>query len=523
MKHKILSIMGAVLLMLTLLSCHKDSDTLVSYDHNETLVFGEAENSFEGKFKVLWNALNQNYALWDLEKEKGLDWDKVYDTYLPKFQALDKQNDVTDDVLSDLLYEVLGPLHDSHMIVEVKNHRTAKSVEISPSEYRNSSRDDYEISKSYDLALTYYTKKENGEIELDADGKPCYAEYSTSLEDLMAPVMKEDGAVLKWINDSIDVLEDLTLPTEEQLSTLSALKALLSGLNGVQASPAGVEYYNMLATRFAYLEVPGLDPIHKSFGDVGLSIKYALLKGKIAYMGFSDFSLSPYLEDAQTPEYFPDADEFTLKHIHMIKSVWNKWFQTIQQLHKSGELGGVILDVRGNGGGFLNDFQYVFGALLPSGGFTSNYIRYKRGTGRLDYSPWMPNVYKTISGDHVSVTEPIVVLSNCSSVSMAEITSLSAKVADNARLIGKRTWGGLCALTDNIEYSYNYSGHIGVKGVTPVYVYLPMLATKTLDGQQLEGIGITPDIEVDLDSKLYETNGKDTQLDRALQYIRTGN
>ena len=36
-------------------------------------------------------------------------------------------------------------------------------------------------------------------------------------------------------------------------------------------------------------------------------------------------------------------------------------------------------------------------------------------------------------------------------------------------------------------------------------------------------IHITPDIEVALDAQLFSTTGRDTQLDRALQFIRTGN
>ena len=41
-----------------------------------------------------------------------------------------------------------------------------------------------------------------------------------------------------------------------------------------------------------------------------------------------------------------------------------------------------------------------------------------------------------------------------------------------------------------------------------------------MDKEILEGVGVTPDIEVDLkDSE----DQSDSQLDRALQYIRTGN
>ena len=44
-----------------------------------------------------------------------------------------------------------------------------------------------------------------------------------------------------------------------------------------------------------------------------------------------------------------------------------------------------------------------------------------------------------------------------------------------------------------------------------------------MDGKQLEGIGIDPEIEVDLDKELFDNNGGDTQLERALQLIRNGN
>jgi C-terminal processing protease CtpA/Prc len=75
---------------------------------------------------------------------------------------------------------------------------------------------------------------------------------------------------------------------------------------------------------------------------------------------------------------------------------------------------------------------------------------------------------------------------------------------------------------DSEYYSYNYSGHIGEDNKTPVYVYLPFMAQFTREGQILEGIGVTPDIEVDLDSKQHRATGQDSQLDRALQYIRNG-
>ena len=48
------------------------------------------------------------------------------------------------------------------------------------------------------------------------------------------------------------------------------------------------------------------------------------------------------------------------------------------------------------------------------------------------------------------------------------------------------------------------------------------MTTVTKEGQILEGVGLTPDIEVDFDVTLYKSTGRDTQLERALQYCTTG-
>ncbi len=115
MKKHTLMILGAMLLMICVSSCREESDKLMTYDHPDVMAFGKADTCFAEKFKILWNGLNQYYALWDYEDEYGLDWDAVYDEYLPQFEALDKQETVTDEELKELLAKVCSPLHDGHM------------------------------------------------------------------------------------------------------------------------------------------------------------------------------------------------------------------------------------------------------------------------------------------------------------------------------------------------------------------------------------------------------------------------
>ena len=277
MKHKILSIIGAGLLLLTLGACREQSDTLVSYGHQDQLSFGEAETSYAGKFKVLWNGLNQSYALWDYEKELGLDWDAVYDQYLPQFEALDEQEDVTDNQLKELTEQVVSPLHDGHMNVKVKNHKTGKYITVSPSMVRNSKRPEFVAVRNTPPTLKYYAKKANGEIELDEDGTPICLEYSTASDDLLDKFNDTEKAGKEWINDSITALKNLTTPTAEEVDMLKVLTDLNKELDEVEDTKEGIALFNELANRYAYLNIPGFDPIDENFYDNGMKIRFAFI------------------------------------------------------------------------------------------------------------------------------------------------------------------------------------------------------------------------------------------------------
>ena len=90
---------GICLLLVAAVSCHKESDKVDNYSYEDSTVFSRAEKSFGEMFKIAWKGLNANYALWDYEKENGLDWDDVYDTYYPKFCDLDSLDTVANEDL----------------------------------------------------------------------------------------------------------------------------------------------------------------------------------------------------------------------------------------------------------------------------------------------------------------------------------------------------------------------------------------------------------------------------------------
>lgn len=521
--------MGAgLLLILAAGSCRKQSDMLRAYDHEDDLVFIRADSSFAAKFDIVWNGLNQYYALWDYEAEMGLDWDAVYDEFYPQFAALDKRGKgetVTDEELQGLMHKWLDPLHDGHFYATFKNHRTGSTVVFHQFDTRLSRREDYLVARGFETDMRYYDDPANGEVETDETGKVLIKRCATTTEVIIMRFMYTPGTGYMWIVDTIKALKTLPSLNELQsymLQQLETLEGELKGLMDMDVDSAAARY-NTLQTRYAFLEIPGFDPIDKGIiSGNGLIVGCSLFKGNIVYLRLSSFRLTNYLDPSKTETTFDMSVPATRRLVEYVKVIWQTWFDTVQTLHKNGSLGGVIIDLRSNGGGKLSDGQYVVGALAPAGGLTYGYSRYKRGTGRYDYSPLMPAMIPALKQPHEAVTEPIVVLINGATVSMAELCTLCAKSLPNGVVVGKRSFGAICGLSGNETNSVNYAGHVGVKDKTPVYAYVPSEAAFDLDKKVIEAQGITPDIEVDFDLELYKKTGRDSQLDRALEYIRQG-
>ena len=517
MKNKMI-ILGALLLAMTVSSCHKDADVMMNYAYNDNLAFQEAWDSYAGKFRVFWNAMNQYYTLWDYEEQHGLDWDAVYEKYLPRFQALDQPGiEVSDKMLKELMKEVVSPLHDGHMYVTFMNHQTQNNVLVSPSSIRSANREEMKEIEEFQPTMAGYAS--NGMLKR-------FMRYDASLVGQLYSLLSTPGRGRQWAKARIQELSEKGSLTESELIVYDGLKKLdgeLEQLLKESINKGWINALNEIVQKYSYLNVPFLEPIDSRFMDVGMKLEFAQTNDDIVYLQISDFSLTPYLEDDVFQEEL-GGNSRNLEIRQNVTRVWQAWFDAIQDLHKSGQLKGVIIDVRSNGGGYMNDAHYVLGALLPSGGLQYGWSRYKRGVGRYDFSPLMPKYMYTMDEPHEIINDcPVVVLANVQSVSMSEMTSLGCKQMQNGTVIGRRTHGGLCGLVGNNRNSDNYSGHIGVEGITPVYVYLPTECIFDFNKQPLEGVGVTPDIEVAYDPVLFKNTKQDSQIDRALQFIRTGN
>ena len=528
-------------LSLCTFSCRPMGDELLSYGQNDNQSYALAGKSYAGEFKALWQAMNENYCIWDYEAEYGLDWDEVYATYLPQFEALDDttQHKRVSDMEFQALYEqILNPLHDGHINLSIKNLQTGKYIKIAPNAARiraergsenqldnNTplSLDAYVAGKVAQYPVLAYDHTGSTDICFELIESTC-ARASLAAQAYMAHIDSLGGPD-ESNHAFYAAAHDLDSLARELCGSIASARSLSPSYRLTFKNRLG-QAYNALCSTYALLGeqigVPLL-PIDRSlFDDLLGTIQFALFKGNIAYLRLGSCGLTPYLEPSKQTH---DTTTQLYAYQQAVNRVWHHWFDTIQSLHSAGTLGGVILDMRCNNGGYVNDYKYLLGALLPSGGFESHTLRVKNGTGRLDFAPLIPFTCPTYEGEHAAIeSEPIVVLCNSASISMAENTSWGVTRLPNGALIGTRTYGALSALNaDPSDYSATYSGAFGEAGVTPVCGYVPKYVCLYPDEngnlRPLESIGITPTKEVPLDAALWETGNRDNQLEAALDYI----
>lgn len=154
---------------------------------------------------------------------------------------------------------------------------------------------------------------------------------------------------------------------------------------------------------------------------------------------------------------------------------------------------GLIIDVRGNPGGRLDTVTDILDRLLPEGLIV--YMQDKNGKRE-----------EIRSDEECDLDVPCAVLVNGNSASASEVFSGALQDYGLAGIIGTQTFGkGI------VQSIYKLDDGSAVKLTTQDY-YTP-------NGNNIHGIGITPDEVVELDEDAYKKDGTDTQLDAAVRYI----
>ena len=199
-----------------------------------------------------------------------------------------------------------------------------------------------------------------------------------------------------------------------------------------------------------------------------------------------------------TSEIYEQDDE-KIGYIYIgifANNTYSQFKKELEKLEKE-NIDYLILDVRGNTGGHLTAVDKMLDLFLGK----------KQILYQFEQNGQKTAIYGT--GNENKPYE-IILLGDSTSASASEVLIAGLKENLGCIFIGKQTYGKgtvqeLITLSDGTQYKITVK-----KWLTPKGNWIN--DTK----------GITPDIEVELDDKYYETylNEDDTQLQRAIQYIR---
>jgi carboxyl-terminal processing protease len=236
----------------------------------------------------------------------------------------------------------------------------------------------------------------------------------------------------------------------------------------------------------------GQDSLNTLEGDTTEAIA-GTIGGNILYLGFNQFNLKNAYTSADNG--VKRVLQYFINYLHSPPSGFR----------------GVIIDVRGNGGGDISDLNFLVGNMIADK-LVVGASRNKNGNGRLDYTPWADAIVTPQAGAR-AITVPVVALTDIWSTSMAELTAMSIHALPNGHTVGEKTWGANGPLTDNEILN---GGQFDVSNFLSVYTSSAMFRYK--DGKIYEGEGFPPDYSVPFKESDFQNIG-DLQLEKALSLM----
>ncbi|MDD4601607.1 MAG: S41 family peptidase [Negativicutes bacterium] len=167
----------------------------------------------------------------------------------------------------------------------------------------------------------------------------------------------------------------------------------------------------------------------------------------------------------------------------------NDFIRQYQELEKAG-MKGLVLDLRDNPGGLLNESVKVADQIVPKGPVVS--VVPRGGEPEIHYSSLE------------AVKYPLVILVNGGSASASEIVAGAVQDTGAGTLVGTKTYG---------KGSVQTLMPIGKDAIK-----LTIAKYLTPDERSINGVGIEPDVIVELADR---KSGQDTQLDKATEIIKS--
>jgi carboxyl-terminal processing protease len=422
-------------------------------------------------FMRVWQTIRDNY--FD-STFGGLNWTEIWREFNPRVAQTK-----TDDELYDLLEEMIGRLNKSHFAIVPPDIYQAIEYAKNSARLKEKERQAAKAKSGGDLP----GDKADKEDEFDPTAKYGIGVDLRLMNDQFLITRVLDGSsaqkaglrtgyVVEKINDVS--LKDLLKKIEDRYTHKRNVRKLLAGevvtwmLNGDEGTDVGLTYLNEKdEARDIRIDREKLSgravSIGSNYPEQYLSFEQRSIGNDVGYIRFNLFALPVIADFCSALTAFKDKKA-------------------------------IILDLRGNHGG-------LFGALLGISGMLSDKEVdlgtqiYRSGAERLRAS----SKAKNFKGKMIVLVDEL-------SISSAEILAAAMQDGGRALLIGEKTAGeALPALSVTLQ-----------TGAVLIY---PVANLKTARGNYLEGVGVTPDIAVNIDrGSLLE--GRDLQLEAALKAIK---
>ncbi|MCL1665830.1 S41 family peptidase [Elizabethkingia ursingii] len=519
---------GFTISALSINSCVKEDEVSIT---EPTRYTKDDVKSYGDLFKLFWTVMDERYNYFYEQKRKdGMDWDAIYKEYYPKFAALksykqegftDQEKDNDAKKAEEYFAAIIEPIIDRHFIVGIQLPVGRMGVFRGDSKskknnvYNFTNKRSYVINKLTDNSLTVGNFTSNGKVVfrflagnlksnpdiyyLTSDGFSFYNLIMEPADQYLIPIPGDTNVLTQAAIDSsadLNAIKDITQRNNVRDFTLDILnkwnnfftsadvRNFNEGLkvfkNTEEVSDTFVTAANSASTKS--LALP----------DYASSSTYSSVRNTTtqAYIDWFMERIKSHVENAYNYPKFKDD----LPGILYRMKFYQKLFNPLQR----GEIKKLIIDLRDNGGGAVVDFKYFIERFVTKNAIYA-YQRTKEGTGRFNYTPWVPVEAKKHQYAMLS-NIPITILTDKGSMSMSELSTLMLKSQGSQVIsIGDYTAGGTAGLTTDLD---QFNGGINnlnggftfVAGLMRFYV--PVMATKDTNGEVIEGIGIKPNIYV---------------------------
>ncbi len=430
-----------------------------------------ADQGILESFNSLIDVLSERYAYTEL---RGLDWEAIRDQYLPAVTQADADEDFA--AYYTILNELAISLQDTHVSATTNNiaARLAGFQAFSAQTAGNLGVSTVAVSDASGAI------SEEVQVVTVGDGTPA----------------DEAGLVPGTVIVSVD-----GVPTAERLEQVP----LLSGIGTPEVRLA------MQARLLLNFPVGQSVTVGYRLPESSEVLTETLEAGE-----YDTGAMAPPAGDSTPISYQQLGDYALVRWSSFINYVLPKIavLEEALQAEQSRETGGVILDLRGNGGGWVTLYEtmvsYFFTADDPMQAHVFDFYRYDAAAG--EHVRDVPVNYQlSAPRPELAYTGPVVILVDQGCASACEYFSQHMQLLERATVIGQYTTSGAGGFIDRITLPGQITFQFTTGGT-----YLA-----GTDEPNLEGKGVVPDIRVPVtvETELARMRGEDPVLEAAIAFL----